>query len=187
MAFKDFLLSFFPHRSIDPDHPNNIRFFGKLSNVFNYIEKLVIQVKKESDISTATYSISAREEEAGIVSDTSLSIELRRANILAHKRKSDGSITKEELINALRAFGIEVSITNVSTQHLMKLNILKPYGVPDNLEHIQAFVEEVCRAHVGKEWTFNSISWNEFDSYDMTWDEFESLNLTWNEFEIYER
>ncbi|MCG9966876.1 YmfQ family protein [Pelotomaculum terephthalicicum JT] len=111
-------------------------------------------MKQEARVSAAVESIPTRETEYGLAIDPSLTIATRRANILNKMKKRGGPIKKEDLIEALRTYGIEATIQNFYNLHVMKIRISGVRGVPDDFEKIQSFVESICRAHVGKGWEF---------------------------------
>lgn len=165
MAFKDFLLSFFPHRWLNPNHPNNLKFFEGLSNSLDYVNGLIDSVSLESNIVTATDLIVLYEKEYNITTDTALPIEIRRANILAQKRKLNNPITKQDLISILETAGLTVDITNIRDQYRMNIKILSPHGTPSNFEQVKDLVEKITRAHIEKVYEFTYSTNAELSNY----------------------
>ena len=58
-------------------------------------------------------------------------------------------------------------------------------GVPEGLEDLKVILREAVLAHVGIEYEFIFMTWDQFDGYNKTWDMWDALNLTWDEFEAY--
>lgn len=152
MGFKDFLLSFFPHRWLDPKSAGNIRLFGGLGLVLDQYDALVSQVKQEMRVSTAVDSIPFREAEYGLPVNPSLPLGVRRSNIMAKMRERGGPITKPDLLNALDAYGIKATLENDYENSVMWIRIDPDYTDVSDFGQIAAFVERVTRAHVGKVW-----------------------------------
>jgi hypothetical protein len=151
LGFKDFLLTVFPHRWLDLKAPGVIRLFGGIGAIFDELDNLVKQVQSESRVATAVHTIPDREAEYGILIKPALSIEVRRANLLARERDKGGPITKDELINVLKAYNVEFNVQNVFNKQGMYLSTKS--DVPNNvLGQMMTFVESVTRAHVGKLW-----------------------------------
>jgi hypothetical protein len=181
MGFKEFLLAIFPRRWLNPNAPGVIRLLGGLGASLDEYDSLVKQVKHEIRVSTAVETIPAREVEYGLPVDPSLPIETRRANIIARKRERGGPVTKDDLVNMLRAYGLEVTILNDYNHAVMKIHVESPPGEPPGFRQIQAFVENVCRAHVGKEWELSYLTWDKLDNYLLKWDELDAYGVTWDE------
>ncbi|MCP1306477.1 putative phage tail protein [Paenibacillus tyrfis] len=165
MNFSSFLMSFFPHRWLNPKLHGNKKMFEGLGKTLDQMNDLLQQVKNESRVLTAVDTISLREDEYGIPSDPSIPLDIRRSSIIARMREQARPITKDDLLNALRSYGLEAEITNIPGQSLMKIKIVSPYGEPSGFQQIQEFVEEVTRAHVGKEWEFSHVRHYELEPF----------------------
>lgn len=152
MGFREFLLSFFPHRWLDLKGTGNTRLFGGLGMVLDDLDAKVTSIKAESIVRTAVESIPVREVEYGLPINPALPLEVRRSNIIAKKRERGGPITKPDLLNALRAYGIEATIENDYSHSVMWIRINPDYTDVSDFSQITAFVERVTRAHVGKVW-----------------------------------
>ncbi|WP_010502826.1 putative phage tail protein [Paenibacillus elgii] len=161
MNFSSFLMSFFPHRWLNPKLHGNRKLFEGIGKTLDQMNDLLQQVKNESRVLTAVDTIPLREDEYGIPSDPSIPLDIRRSSIIARMREQARPITKEDLLNALRSYGLEVEIANIPGQSIMKIRILSPYGEPPGFQQIQEFVEGATRAHVGKEWEFSYTTWGE--------------------------
>lgn len=186
MGFKDFILVIFPHRWLDLKGPGNIRLFGGLGAALDEIDALIKQVRQEMRVSTAIESIPTRESEYGLPIDSSQTLSTRRATILNKMKERRGPISKDELIKALRTYGIEVTIQNVHNQHVMKIRIVSTHGEPEGFAQIQAFVENTCRAHVGKEWEFTYTNYGELKIYGLTYGQLKALGLTYGQVSTYQ-
>jgi len=160
LGFKLFLLSFFPHRWLDLKGQGNQRLFGGLGTVLDKYDALVNQVKQEMRVSTAVETIPIRETEYGIPINPAVSLDVRRANIIAIMREPGGPMTKSDLINALRSYGIEVTIENIFNLSEMWIRTNPSYTDVFGFDQITAFVERVTRAHVGKVWVMPFLATN---------------------------
>lgn len=59
------------------------------------------------------------------------------------------------------------------------------YGIPKDLDGFKKAVRKASPAHLGLEFIFRFLTWDEFDAYNKTWDEWDALGLTWDEFETH--
>ncbi|MGF9912748.1 putative phage tail protein [Paenibacillus ehimensis] len=158
MNFSSLLARFFPHRWLNPKLSGNQKLFEGLGKTLDQMNALLQQVKNESRVLTAIDTIPLREDEYGIPSDPSIPLDIRRSSIIARMREQARPITKDDLLNALRSYGLEAEITTIPGQSIMKIRIISPYGEPPGFQQIQEFVEEVTRAHVGKEWQYSYVT-----------------------------
>lgn len=145
--FKTLLQSFMPRSLLNPELPGNRKLFGGLGKTFDYINSLVEQLRNESRVLTAQDTIPTREQELGIVPNSSLSLDVRRSGIIARTRDS-GPITIDGLANSLQAYGIVVEIHNDFANSIMRIKIVNVTGIPAGLPQAQDFIREVVRAHV---------------------------------------
>jgi hypothetical protein len=153
--FIHFLKGIFPLRLLKSDSSSNDRLLGGLGTTLDSMDALLKAVKNETKVSMAVDTIPIRELELGIPIDPSVPIEVRRASIIARMREQSRPITKPDLIIAVRAFGIILDIQNDRSNSVMQLVVLSPEGIPAGIDQLEVFIEELCRAHVGKTWAFN--------------------------------
>lgn len=53
------------------------------------------------------------------------------------------------------------------------------------MDGLKNTLNEIKPAHLGIEYIFTQLTWDDFDKYNKTWDMWDSLNLTWDEFNVY--
>lgn len=151
MGLQTFLQNHFPHRWLNPKKTGNIRLLGGIGQTLDYYYNFTKSLLNEMRINTAVDTIPLLESEFGVSSDPALSIEARRGNILVRKQERGGPLTKDNLTQAIKkAYGIDISIQHDFNNYVMTIQIENTLGKPDCLEQMQAYIEEACRAHVGK-------------------------------------
>lgn len=175
MGFKEFLIAIFPHRWIDTKAPGNTKLFSGLGAILDQVDGLVNQARQEMRVSTAVETIPTREVEYGLPIDPSQTLATRRANLINKMREKGGAVNKDDLIKMLRTYGIEATIQNIHELYVMKIRIVSTKGEPENFAQIQAFVEGVTRAHVGKEWEFTYTTYGELLGWGLTYGQLKAL------------
>ena len=134
-------------------------------------------------IDKATWGLDAWENELGIRTDYSKSLEDRRSNIKA-KIRGTGKVGKELIKNVADSYtngGVDVEFKD-STIFILFNDVR---GRPPNIKDTQKAIEMIIPAHLGIDFKFRYMTWNEFEKFNKTCDEWDSLNLTWTEFEKY--
>jgi hypothetical protein len=163
--------------------PSEIYNCPETNNVFNiqglivgainhYIQNLI----NETFISTATdYGLTILENEYGITTDTSLSVENRRQTLLA-KKLSWFDITNEAKIKQIAsAYNCDCEVIPHWDEcyFIIKFTGL---GVPSNLNIFKQIVEQVKPAHLAVEYEFTYELWSEVNN-GFTWED--ASRYTW--------
>lgn len=68
---------------------------------------------------------------------------------------------------------------------VLVLDFSGEYGIPTDLDGFYKAIRTIVPAHLGIEYIFRWMTWNEFDGYHKTWDAWDDLNLSWDDFEKY--
>ena len=136
-------------------------------------------------ISTATWGLDYWENLAGILVRNDLSLRLRRENILNALRNRD--ITTVNVIKSLAESysGGECEVKEIFKDYKFTVKFIGTRGVPAELSSLTEAIEKVKPAHLGYEYIFTYMTWDECTRYHKTWTQWEDLNLTWEEFERY--
>lgn len=136
-------------------------------------------------ITTATWSLSKWEEFAGLEPSESVDIDTRRSNVLAALRSRD-TTTKEKVkvVSESYANG-ECEVIEDNPNYFFYIKFIGVKGVPKRIDELKKSIERIKPAHLGFDFIFTYLIWNEFDRFNKTWDEWDALNLTWDELEVY--
>lgn len=133
-------------------------------------------------VDTATWGLSLWEWQVGLQTDTSLSVDARRAAI-RQKLVASGNTTAEmvrglaESITGYEARVIVNSDYSFSLEFLGERNALADIDV----EEVRSVVEQIKPAHL--RFVISGITWADVESVDLTWQYFEDNPTTWAEFE----
>nr|WP_269205519.1 putative phage tail protein [Clostridium botulinum] len=123
------------------------------------IDKLNLDVKDlkaQCFVKTATWGLSWWEEFVSITTDTSKSIEERRANILA-KLRGQGTTTKKVIEEIAQAYADKVRVTEHNKESYFSLALESiNKGFSYSLNSLYNIIEEIQPAHL--EATYNLIS-----------------------------
>ena len=136
-------------------------------------------------IETATWGLDLWEKELGLKTNYKNSYTHRREMIKA-KCRSAGTTTKEMIENVARAFSNgEVEVIEYNKEYYFSIKFVGTKGIPSNMNGLKHTLNEIKPAHLGIEYIFTQMTWDEFDNYNKTWNMWDSLNLTWDEFNVY--
>ena len=133
-------------------------------------------------VDTATWGLALWEWQVGLQTDTSLSVDARRAAI-RQKLVASGNTTAEmvrglaESITGYEARVIVNSDYSFSLEFLGERNELADIDV----EEVRSVVEQIKPAHL--RFVISGITWADVESVDLTWQYFEDNPTTWGGFE----
>lgn len=133
-------------------------------------------------VDTATWGLALWEWQVGLQTDTSLSLDTRRAAI-RQKLVASGNTTAEmvrglaESITGYEARIIVNSDYSFSLEFLGERNELADIDV----EEVRSVVEQIKPAHL--RFVISGITWADIESVNLTWQYFEDNPTTWAEFE----
>lgn len=127
-------------------------------------------------VKTATWGLLRFEEVYGIATNFALSHEQRREIILA-KMRGQGTTTVEMIRNTAIAFsGGEVEVIEDNAHYRFIVRFVGQYGIPRNMQAFKEMLEEIKPAHLGYEFEYRFVIWNELKPY--IWDELKPY--TWD-------
>ncbi|MFS1513909.1 putative phage tail protein [Chengkuizengella sp. SCS-71B] len=171
---------------------------SKSSIVYNLIRQEAIEITKVNDITDgkdsilnqfyiedATWGLAHWERIYGLVTDESKSHEERRS-VVKSKLRGIGTVTAALIKQVAESYRHgEVKVEEIPREHRIVITFIGELGIPKNLEDIQQVLAEITPAHLGINYIFTYMTWNDLDSYMLAWNELESKNLTWDQFKIY--
>jgi uncharacterized protein YmfQ (DUF2313 family) len=149
-------------KSYVPYEIQNSNVFNEIFNSYGQVfDKLGIEL---SDLflqilpQTATeWGLSLWEKRIGIQTNTSKTIEERRARILA-KLRNKGTTTVEVIKQICRSFASEVEVIQHNSDYYFEINLLSSAGFPYELESMYDNIDIVKPAHLGTKYKLTSLS-----------------------------
>lgn len=70
-------------------------------------------------------------------------------------------------------------------EFMIGIRFIGARGIPSQLEDLKAQIENIIHAHLGTEYSFSFLVWDELDQGNVTWDQIDPRNMTWEEFEVW--
>ena len=133
-------------------------------------------------INTATWGLALWEQQVGIETDNSLSLETRRSAIL-QKLVASGNTTAEMIRGLAETItGYEAKV-EVNGDYSFSLSFWGEQTklAAINVEELRTVVEQIKPAHL--RFVISGITWGDLESLGLTWQYFEDNPTTWAEFE----
>ena len=160
-----------------------------ISVVGNQLDKIqadVDKLEKEIIVVSAEDEGLKREEESfDIGYAEGKRADLRRSVIIGRYRSDDlSTISLIKSISEAFTNG-EVDVIEHFADTFITIKFVGTMGVPENIEDLKEILREAVLAHVGIEYEFIFIIWDQFDAFNKKWNQWDALNLTWNELEKY--
>lgn len=133
-------------------------------------------------IDTATWALELWERELGIETDLSKSYETRR-EVLKAKRRGNGTVTKQMLINTVLAYtNADVQIIEDPAQSAFTIKFIGIMGIPANMAGLVETIDEIKPAHLSYVFEYTYSWWDNVKV--LTWTQCGAK--TWNDLKIYE-
>lgn len=164
---------------------------------FDLIRNNLEDILKQFYVETATeWGIELWEQMLGFSSSADKPLNQRRSRVMARLR-GIGTVNVNLIKNVVESYDcgtVEVlygyltysfdvvNITELPSQTII-IRFIDSRGIPSNLEDLKEAIEEIKPAHLGIEYQFRYLTWNELDAQKITWDGLDEKNLTWDEFE----
>src|SRR5690606_11212253 len=132
---------------------------------------------------TATWGLAFWEQELGLKTNISKTLEERREIILA-RLQGIGTVTKDVIKRIAEAFsGGEVEVIEYPAEHRFVVKFVGTIGIPKNIASFIEIIEDLKPAHLvySLEYTFAKWDWVK----ELTWAE--AGTMTWNQLKEYKR
>lgn len=137
---------------------------NEFSAIYDILQSEIDELKIESDdlrkqffIPTATWGISIWENLTGVITDTTKSIEERRANVLA-KLRGLGTSTVEVIKQIAQSFVKEAEVIEHNSEYCFEIDLFSHNGFPYELNGLYTSIEEIKPAHLGVKYKLISIT-----------------------------
>ncbi|WP_455793587.1 YmfQ family protein [Clostridium butyricum] len=150
----------------------------------SYLAMQTNDLLKQGFVDTATWGLTAWEEEFGIATNLDYSYEERREVIKAKKR-GQGTCTKSLIKNVAEAFsGGECRVIENTAPYTFTIQFVGVKGIPKNMDGLKQAINDIKPAHLVYDFKYTYTSWEYLDSKNLSWENAEAL--TFEELEIYE-
>ena len=150
------------------------------------IEDLNEEIKDVLDqffINTATWGLKYWEKALNIPIDEEKPYDQRRSKINSRLRGM-GVVTKTLIKETAEAYdGGEVDVEEKPSEYKVIVTFIDTRGVPPNLDDTKEALREIIPAHLGVDFEFTYLVWDELDGAEKTWNWLDEQNFTWDEFE----
>lgn len=178
-------------------------------------QSFIIDTFNQFDIDTATWSLPRWEKEFGFFTNKDntvwsalekksttfdeiegmewntfekmfpVEIEERRSAVKSRMRGA-GTVTIEGLKNICSAFiNGRINVIEVPTEYKIIIEFIDERGYPSNIETVKQIISQIIPAHLGVEYIYRYLTWDEFGSFEWTWNEIDSKQLTYEELSVY--
>ena len=149
----------------------------EIGEIKYYIQDLIAQCF----ITTATWSLPLWEEEYGLPTIETDTVEERRSRLVAKKRGA-GVTNIETIKKVCKSYSNgDVEVIPHYDEYYFTIKFVSEKGVPPKIQDIYDSIEEIKPAHLDVEYEFTYAYWSDYmilnDEY--TWKEL--LNFTWDD------
>lgn len=153
----------------------------RLDEVFDALEEL----ERESIASTAEgYGLEAYEAIMPFV-PVFLSAQQRREAIMALMRIDPGSFTLEAMNRTIAGCGVSALVSEGDESETVNVTLLGVRGIPEDFDAISWRIEQILPCHLGIEYVFSFLIWQELEAMIAVWQEIEDASLSWSGLEAY--
>jgi len=150
---------------------------------YDTLEAQKDDLERQGNPYTATWGLKYMEEALGITVNENDSVEARRSRVIA-KRRSPGNFSAALVKGIAESFSNgEVAVRVDVSKYIVTITFIGAKGVPENLQDLQAQLENVVHAHMEIQYEYTYMTWDDLDRAQITWDQMDDLNKTWDEWE----
>lgn len=125
----------------------------------------------------------ARRETLFLRRPAARTVEERRAAIAALLRIDGDSLTPSAINLTLRGCGIKAWAQELGNGSLQVL-FPEVAGIPDGFDQIESIVMDILPCHLGVEFYFRYLTWEECEKAEYTWAAVEAGAHTWESFQL---
>ncbi|WLR52474.1 DUF2313 domain-containing protein [Bacillus tianshenii] len=135
-------------------------------------------------VDTTFSAISRWERDLGIEPNTSKPLDFRREQVKAKLRATTGTVTKKMIQNIANAYvNGKVEVIENPSAFSFGIKFIGDKGIPDNVNDLEAIINEIKPAHLSFSFDFSYTTWAELgnktwdDLAAHTWDELKTVNF----------
>ncbi len=142
-------------------------------------------ILKQFYVETATeWGLDLWEQMLGLSSYAGKPLEHRRSRIIS-KLRGYGTVTVSLIKNVAESYVYgTVDVIDHPELYSFTIKFVDPRGIPPNLDDVKTAIEEIKPAHLGVEYEFTYLIWDELDGLNTTWDQLDAHSYTWDELEV---
>ena len=107
----------------------------------------------------------------------------RRAAIAALLQIAGDSLTPEAINRTMRGCGIRAKALEMGNGQL-RVIFPETAGVPEGFEQIEKIILDILPCHLGVEFYFRYLTWEECQAAGYTWEMVETAEHTWDSFQL---
>ena len=141
------------------------------------------EVERESVTATAEDEGLRRREALFLRRPAATTAEQRRAAIAALLQIDGDSLTPSAIDRTIRGCGIRAKAIEMGTN---QVRVIFPdtAGIPPEFEQIEKIVMDILPCHLGVEFYFRYLTWEECERAGYTWEFVEAQEYDWNGFHL---
>lgn len=145
---------------------------------FNGLEFDIKDVRDQFFIDTATWSLSRWEKICNIKTDESKPYSQRRS-LIKSRLRGIGTVTVALVKDVSESFvNGECDVVQFSSEYRIEITFVGSRGRPENQADIEKALRDIVPAHLGINYKFTYISWDEIEANGMTFDTMDTY--TWD-------
>ncbi|WP_235847555.1 YmfQ family protein [Paenibacillus tuaregi] len=136
-------------------------------------------------VETATWGLSRWEAICGIPVLESKPEDQRRS-LIKSKLRGSGTVTVPVIKSVVDSFeNGQIDVQENFEKYEVVITFIGTRGIPANLDDVKAAVREIVPAHLGINYQFTYLRWEELDEAKLTWEQLEAMNKNWNQLEVW--
>lgn len=141
------------------------------------------EVEREGVTATAVDEGLRRREALFLRRPAAVTPEERRAAIAALLQIDGDSLTPEAIGRTIRGCGIRAQVVEIGTNQVQVV-FPEVAGVPAEFEQIEKIVLDILPCHLGMEFYFRFLTWEECHRVEYTWGLVEEREYDWEGFQL---
>ncbi len=149
------------------------------------LEELEEAENESIPVSAGDWGLEAYEEIMPFVPEYP-DLQRRREAIMALLRIDWCSFTLSALRSTIAGCGVEAELTEAQEPECVCVRLLGVRGIPDNFAEIARRLEQILPCHLGIEYIFTWLIWQELEDSFPDWDALETPQFSWGGLEVYQ-
>jgi len=149
------------------------------------VHNMFSELERELFISTAESFGLINYEKLLPVKPAYRTTEDRRNALSGLVRMNGASFTLKAVNETICGCGIAAEAAESGERMTVSVRFPGVRGIPENIEQLQAVIEQIIPCHLGIFYDYVYTEWNYLESFFATWDDIENASLTWAGVETY--
>jgi hypothetical protein len=106
-------------------------------------------------------------------------VQFRRDAICALLSVDETSFSAEALNRSLAGCGIPAAVAETDEKYIVAVSFPGTKGIPDEINELKSRIEDILPCHIGVEYVFVYLTWDELGEHFDTWNSIESAGMSW--------